>query len=193
MDPRAYQPRPFGPMETDPDWPGDQEEEEDTLAAPASVPARVGPGVSIRQVDASGSLAIAPPSGTPMPEPEDVCWLCEDAMEFYDPSGQAWCSLCIEEAGKSEGWQDLLDLLPAAWKREAESHRQLAVYAAAHYHGAGRPRLALRWSQPPFHQTLAGADLFRVFAAWLAAPERWKQREAERQLERLVEHQGLGV
>jgi hypothetical protein len=153
----------------------------------------VGPGVSIRQVDTRGGLAIAPPAGSPAPEPEDVCWLCEDTVEFYDPSGQAWCSFCLDAAGKSEGWQDLVDLLPAAWKRRDEEHQRLAVYAAAHYHQAGRRSIALRWSQPPFHQTLKGADLFRVFARWLAAPERWKQREAERQLERLVEHQGLGV
>ena len=112
---------------------------------------------------------------------------------MYDPSGQAWCSLCLEEAGKSLGWQDLVDLLPAAWRRREASHQQLAVFAAAHYHQAGRPRIALRWSQPPFHQTLKGADLFRAFAGWLAAPERWKQREAERLLERLVEQDGLGV
>ena len=112
---------------------------------------------------------------------------------MYDPSGQGWCFLCLEVAGKTEGWQDLVDLLPVAWRKRAESHQQLAVYAAAHYHEAFRPRIALRWSQPPFHQTLKGADLFRAFARWLAAPERWKQREAERQLERLVEHLGKGV
>jgi hypothetical protein len=137
--------------------------------------------------------AFAGPQGEPFADLEERCWRCEEEVEFYAPSGQAWCSLCLKVAGKAEGWQDLVDLLPAAWRRREESHQQLAVFAAAHYHQAGRREVALRWSQLPFHQRLKGADLFRAIARWLAAPERWKQREADRLLEQLVEHQGTGV
>ena len=206
IDPHAYQPRPFGPMETDADWPGEDEEDEDAAPLPTTpagtvagatspspaTPRRPASGATNRYPAGGTGRAAAPLSGEPFPDLEERCWLCEEEAELYDPSGQGWCSLCLAEAGKTEGWQDLVDLLPAAWRRK-EEHQQLAVFAAAHYHQAGRREIAVRWSQPPFHQRLKGADLFRAFARWLAAPERWKQREAERLLERLVEHQGLGI
>ena len=216
IDPHAYQPRPFGPMETDADWPGEDEEGEDAAPLPAVDAGGDGPGAlqptprrtlagatspasrrdagatSLYPAGAIGRTA-SPAAGEPFADLEERCWLCEEEAELYDPSGQGWCFLCLEVAGKTEGWQDLVDLLPAAWKRREEEHQQLAVFAAAHYHQAGRREIAVRWSQPPFHQRLKGADLFRAFARWLAASERWKQREAERLLERLVEHQGMGV
>ena len=220
-------------METDADWPGEDEEDEDAAPAVDAEGAAPNAGTGAPQPPAVetapfGLRPPSPPARTPIPSPgehagqkgvggtrlrgfdggtpigansfagepfadlEERCWLCEEEAELYDPSGQGWCSLCVEEAGKTEGWQDLVDLLPPAWRRK-EEHRQLAVLAAAHYHQAGRREVAVRWSQPPFHQRLKGADLFRAFARWLAAPERWKQREAERLLERLAEHQGRGV
>jgi hypothetical protein len=197
IDPHAYQPRPFGPMETDADWPGEDEEDKAAPPLPAidaggeAPSAGTGAPQPTPRRPASGATG-APLAGEPFADLEERCWLCEEEAELYDPSGQGWCFLCLEVAGKTEGWQDLVDLLPAVWRRK-EEHQQLAVFAAAHYHQAGRREIAVRWSQPPFHQRLKGADLFRAFARWLAAPERWKQREAERLLERLVEHQGQGV
>jgi hypothetical protein len=117
IDPRAYQPRPFGPLETDADWPGEQEDEDLPLpAAPDDLPGEplvAPPSLVARPLGGSGP-ASAPPVGDPLSALEERCWLCEEEAECYDPSGQGWCSLCLEEAGKSLGWQELVDLLPAA-------------------------------------------------------------------------------
>ncbi len=126
-------------------------------------------------------LIAHPPKDTPLVrDQEETCWRCEDVAEFYDPAGNAWCEGCLR-AGPEEGWQDLLDALPESLRAEP-----LAIYAAAAYHDAGRPRLWLDSWHISTGERLEGPEVFARLGAALAGDDESAKGEARDRLEALV-------
>jgi len=155
----------------------------------AAAPTQAGQGCASR---VGGAVSSETPTVHAGGEPacladlSSECWRCGREVESYDLAGRAWCEGCLAD-GRAGGWQDLLNRLPLAWR-----DRELAIWAAAAYHQAGRPLLRFSLYSGASPERHAGVDAFQRIG-WALDPAVGPHPRALRVLETLAADGGASL